>query len=157
MKHAGFIAGVLLAAAAVTATGALAMGPGKERHGMSFEELDTDGNGEITQAEMEEHRAARFQQADTDGDGKLSLDEMQAQARQQADARAKRMMERLDADEDGFLTAAEMPMRQRMGKMFDRVDADGNGAISQAEYDEAHARMKDRHMKGHGHGMQSQD
>jgi Spy/CpxP family protein refolding chaperone len=74
MKTAGFIAAIAVAATAVTAGVALADGHGKGKHGArhSFEDLDLDGNGEVTMEEMIQHREARFKAADTDGDGFLS-------------------------------------------------------------------------------------
>ena len=62
MTYKGFIAGILVAGAAVTATSALAMGSdfGPRRGPVSFEMLDVDGNGEITLDEIENRAEARF-------------------------------------------------------------------------------------------------
>ncbi|GAB5437623.1 EF-hand domain-containing protein [Falsiruegeria mediterranea] len=149
MKHAGFIAAVVIAAAGVTGTAVLAKGS----HA-TFQELDADGNGEITQAEMEAHRTARFAKADTDGDGKLSLEEATAKGQERAAKRAEKMFERHDANKDGFLDAEELPKPRRAGKFFDRMDKDGSGGISEAEFAEARERMKE-HRKKRGH--QDQD
>ncbi len=149
MKHAGFIAGIVVAALAVTGTSALAMGPGRGAD-VTFQELDTDGNGEVSKAEMDAHRAARFTKADTDNDGKLSLEEVQASAQERAKDRASQMLERHDANKDGFLTEDELPKPRREGRFFDRMDADGNGAISEQEFAEAQERMKEhRGKRGH--------
>ncbi len=150
MKHSSFISAIVLSAVAFTGTSALAMGP---RGGApaSFEELDADGNGEVTKAELEAHRASRFSDADTDGDGKLSVEEMQAAAQKKVNDRVAKMFERRDANKDGFLSEDEMPKPRRADKMFDRVDADGNGTISEQEYADARERMG-KHRKKHGQG-----
>lgn len=153
MKHAGFIAGIVLAAVAVTGTSALAKGPGRGMD-VTFQELDADGNGEITKAEMDAHRKARFSKADTNGDGKLSVEEMQARAQEHAKERAGKMLERHDANKDGFLTEDELPKPRKAGKFFDRMDADGNGAISEEEFAQAKDRMK-KHGKRHGQTEQN--
>ena len=79
MKHTQFIA-VIVAVAGLTGASAALAKPGMGAHGarVSFEELDADGNGEVTQAEVEAHRAARFAATDTDGDGKLSAAEIES-------------------------------------------------------------------------------
>lgn len=149
MKHAGFIAVIVIAAAGVAGTAALA----KEDRA-TFQELDTDGNGEITQSEMEAHRNARFAKADTDGDGKLSLEEATAKGQERAAKRAARMFERHDANKDGFLDSEELPKPRRAGKFFERMDADGSGGISEAEFAEARERMKEHRKK---RGQQDQN
>ncbi|MCE8526142.1 EF-hand domain-containing protein [Ruegeria pomeroyi] len=152
MKHAGFVAALLLTGVAVTATSALAMGPGGGmRH--NFSEIDADGDGKITPEEMQGHRAAMFTGADSDGDGKLSQAELEAQAMAHAKARVAWMLERHDANKDGALSQDEMPKHQKEGKsmrMFEHMDADGDGAISEQEFSEMQARGHDRHG---GHGM----
>ncbi|KUJ76755.1 calcium-binding protein [Ruegeria marisrubri] len=150
MKHTGFISAVVLAAIAVTATPTFAMGP-RSGNPVTFEELDADGNGEVSKAEMEAHRTARFDKADTDGDGKLSVDEIQTAAQERAKQMASAMFERRDANQDGFLTEDELPKPQRQGKMFDRIDADGNGSISAEEFANVQDRME-KHRKKRGHG-----
>mgnify|MGYP003885325021 CR=1 FL=1 len=77
MKHTGFITGIVAASFVLTAGAALAQGMGDKpgcggpRHERpAFSELDVDGSGEVTKAEMDAHRAARFAEADTDGDGR---------------------------------------------------------------------------------------
>lgn len=152
----------LVAALVLTATGAFAAGTGDcmkdgaHHRGMhhggmrhSFEEIDLNGDGEVTREEMTRHRQARFASADTDGDGKLSPAEMEAAAMERMKARVANMIERFDTDGDGFLSADEMPRPKRGDRMFDRVDADDNGSISREEFTKVRAMRKDR---GHGHG-----
>jgi len=173
MKRTTLIAGVavasLLGAAGMAVAHGKKMGPGG-MHGMrggpvmNFEEIDTDGDGKLTQAEMEAHAKARFTAADTDGNGKLSADEMKAAAEKRAEERraqraermVTRMLERMDADKDGELSFEEMPgQKSQADTMFGRLDADGDGAISKDEMDKARERFSEHRGKGFGkgHGM----
>lgn len=112
---------------------------------MSFEQLDTDGNGMITRAEAETRQAERFAAADTDGSGTLSLEELAAQAATRAQDRAGRMMSRLDANGDGVLSAQEMAERGGRRDMFARADQDADGAVSRAEFDAMRAERAQKH------------
>lgn len=110
---------------------------------MAFSELDTNGDGAVTQEEMDARKAARFAEADTNGDGLLSVDEMlAAQAKQEEDRRARRaarMIERFDSNDDGQLSAEELSEREggRRGSLFERADADNDGKISEEEFQTA--------------------
>lgn len=114
----------------------------------TFETLDADGNGEVTQAEIEAHRSSRFSEADTNGDGVLSQEELVARANNAADERMNRrihgMIERLDANGDGQLGLDEMQARaQRNGSsQFDRLDADGSGGVTREEFEAATAKHR---------------
>ncbi|MGX9357211.1 EF-hand domain-containing protein [Roseobacteraceae bacterium S113] len=143
MKNAGKLALggaliVLMAAGPVLAE----RGPGgKGGPRMSFEQLDADGDGALTKAEIQNAGAARFAAADTNGDGLLSADEMAAQASKRHADRIGKMMERADANGDGMLSLEELEAQRgaraerRMERMFDKLDADGDGAISSAEFE----------------------
>lgn len=160
MKTAGFIAAIAVAATAVTAGVALADGHGKGKHGArhSFEDLDLDGNGEVTMEEMIQHREARFKAADTDGDGFLSKEELTAKAQKKAEGKADKMMKRFDANNDGKLALDEMPKPRKSEKMFEKLDADGSGGVSKAEFEAAREKMKKKHGgqgKQGGQGTQS--
>lgn len=115
---------------------------------INFEELDTNSDGELTQAELDAHRMARFASADSNGDGALSKEEMIARAKEGSDERMNRridkMMERLDANGDGQLTQEELAARGegRRGNMFERLDADKSGSISKEEFEQAKAMRK---------------
>ena len=63
-----------------------------------------------------------------------------AQTRAEAEAKVRSHFAMLDADKDGFVTAAEIGAvrGEAMGKMFERMDADKNGSVSRAEFDAAH-------------------
>ena len=147
MKRTTFIAAIAAAAIGVTTLAAMA----RER-GPDFSALDADGNGEVTLSEMQARGEARFTAADTDGDGFLSMAELESADHEQASKRAERMMSRMDANDDGKLSADEMKHPRRdPARFFERMDADNSGGISEAEFQEARAKMQER-RGGKGHG-----
>jgi len=88
--------------------------------------MDLNSDGAITQAEAETVRGAMFTRADTDRDGALSAAERSA-----VQGGAARGLGEADTDGDGRVTRAEamaMPFRA-----FDRLDGDNDGVISAAE------------------------
>lgn len=109
-----------------------------------FETLDLDGSGEITADEMKAHAATRFADRDADGDGKVDLAELQTHLRAQADARAARMLDRMDTNGDGALTEDEMAGRRDPARMIARMDTDGSGGLSKEEFAEARERFGHR-------------
>lgn len=146
MKKPYLIAGItaltVVAATLSVSAHQRAMGPGgpggpgmMERP--TFAELDADGDGQVTTAEMDAYGKARFDEADTDGNGTLSAEEMAARVEQKMHERmAQGAAERLrvmDEDGDGALSYDEMA-GARSGRMFRRIDADGDGSISADEY-----------------------
>lgn len=147
MTTGKLIIATTLVAALALPFAATAKGEGRHGPRISFEQLDADGNGEVTQAEMAARGQARFNEADTDGDGFLSKEEAVASMGQRAAERADQMFERRDANEDGKLSIDELrPDEDRAAKRFERVDTDENGSISKAEFEEAgsHRRGKRR-------------
>ena len=130
----------------------------------AFEDIDANGDGGVSLAEvetfMDAQRAARFAAADTNGDGGLSIDEMTAAvSAERAERMAERLTERLekvDANGDGLLQADEIAAarddRGRRGpspeRMFERADADADGVLSAAEYSDALERMQERGRRG---------
>lgn len=59
--------------------------------------------------------------------------------RAQAEATARTLFERMDANRDGKLDAADRAAR--MAGMFDRIDTNHDGTISREEFATAHSRM----------------
>jgi len=115
----------------------------------SFEQIDANGDGSVTLAELMAHRAARFAAQDADGNGSLSRDELLAAAREGAEKRVDRILGHLDANEDGELTQDEMS-KGRGGdgsKFFDRADGDGDGSITKAEFEEMGEKRRGRGKK----------
>lgn len=140
-----------LGAATLLSAGALSAreGHGGRDRGEAFEVLDANGDGQVTQDEMQARALARFTEADANGDGKLSAEEMAAAAekriQQQMDGRAgriakrtERLIERRDTDGDGLLSLAEMAQGGRHGDrgamFFERFDANGDGVVTLAEF-----------------------
>lgn len=68
------------------------------------------------------------QRMDTDGNGSVS--------RAEAQAMATKMFDRLDANHDGKIDAADRALRQteRRTKMFEKLDANHDGSISKDEF-----------------------
>ena len=154
MKNTPLIAALGLA---IIAGGAVASndatGGKHHRPHHSFEELDANSDGALTQDEIAAHMQARFQRADTDSDGLLTQAELVARAGENRKKRAEkfvtRMIEKHDVNGDGALSFAEMSKRHD-GKMFAQMDADQNGAVTKEEFDAMRAKHKAHKRKGHG-------
>jgi len=121
MKTTYLIAGVLaVSLGAGIASVAVANQGGHNRP--SFEMLDADKDGKLTQAELDAHKAQEFAKADVNADGMLSSEEMLARAKaQQGERMANRvnmMIERMDTDKDGMLSASEMQAMPRGPKIL---------------------------------------
>ena len=111
-----------------------------------FSQLDGNGDGVITLAELQNQAQAKFSTADTNGDGQLDASELAAAAARERAGRIERLITRKDKNGDGLLSLEEMAPRNGGGaRLFARADIDGNGEISQAEWDAAPA-----HRQGNG-------
>lgn len=129
-----------------------------ERHGGGrraerLAAFDTDGDGQLSDAEKEQmkaertarreaHQAEVLAENDTDKDGSLSEAERAAMRTKRVDA----MFGRLDADGDGKVTAAEMEATGRRGGVrdFAEADTDGDGALTKAELEDARGNRRVR-------------
>lgn len=123
------------------------------KRGINFEQMDTNGDGFITAAEIEAGRAARFASADTDGDGALSADELKAahaaraaekgreMRAEKSDKRLARKMKKMDANKDGKISQSEMQKRST-SEIIERLDTDKDGKISKAEAEAAKGKRK---------------
>jgi Ca2+-binding EF-hand superfamily protein len=153
MKKTILSAGIIAVALGGMIAGTAALA--KQHGGMerpSFEQLDTNADGQITQEEMQARGEARFAMADTDSDGKLSAEEMMASRAKAGEDCVKRMIEKRDTDGDGFLSLEEMrpngdKQKKGKGRGFERMDADKDGAISKEEFDTAMAKHGKRKGK----------
>lgn len=135
-----------------------------DRRGAGFEQMiaqfDANGDGAITQEEVDTVLAERFAAADADGDGLLSADEAfaaaEARRAERMRTRTEAMVSRLDDDGDGLLSAEEVASGGPASRIFDRLDADDDGTISAEELETAKTRMGRRgehrghHGRGHG-------
>jgi len=156
MKHVFLMTG--LAAAILIGAGAkgnaAGVGPAMGPRPPSFQELDADGDGQVTLPEMKAHMQTRFEAADSDGDGALSREELSARIEARQVQRRNRMLDRMftrrDTDGDGLLRFEEMraPGPDEPGRIFARHDGDGDGALSEEEFEA----MKERHGR-HRPGM----
>lgn len=93
----------------------------------SLEQFDTDGDGAVTQAEIDAFRDGRLQEFDSNGDGALSLEEYQALW---LNAMRERMVDQFqhhDDDGDGSVTAEEF--NANFSRMVERMDRNDDGKI----------------------------
>ena len=137
---------------ALGAAGAMAQGAGEGPQGngprASFEQLDSNGDGQITLEEMQNRGQARFVQTDTNGDGLLDMAELTAAARRAAAEKVAKMLERKDSNGDGMLSMEELTPPD-FDRLFARADTDEDGTISRDEWQAAKSAMrKNRHNEG---------
>lgn len=139
MKRAVMISGVTAMALALSAGFAAAKGGhGFNGPRVSFEQLDANGDGQVTKEELAAQATIRFNAVDTNGDGNLSAEEIAAASERAKENRIKRMIDKRDANGDGVLSQEEMKGDgDRAERMFERLDDNNDGTISAEEFQEA--------------------
>lgn len=101
---------------------------GSEMFQTLFTEVDADGDGSVTQAEIDSYRSTKVGEADTSGDGALSIDEFDTLYREFTRSRMVDTFQDFDADGDGVVSAEELDAR--FGDVVERMDRDGDGALT---------------------------
>ena len=93
-----------------------------------FDAVDADGDGKLTQAEIDRLRNDRHAAHDTDGDGNLSLEEFAALWHETTRPLTVRAFQMLDTDGDAVVTRAEYD--RPLAGIVERFDRDGDGGLS---------------------------
>jgi len=118
--------------------------------------LDRNGDGTLTKDEIPERMQGLFTRIDTNKDGKLTPDEIRASAttqrgpvgRPQSGGEATRMdpvLNAIDADHDGILSAAEIAAAPTAFKSLDK-DSDGELSASELRLRQMTASDRAKHM-----------
>jgi Ca2+-binding EF-hand superfamily protein len=122
----------LAAAALLTATAVIASPDGPSRHQKRgehhFIQMDSNADGAVSKQEYLARRAAKFKEADANGDGKLTQGELEAAiikritdkdgaiSEDEMTARAEHRFEKKDHDHDHQITPGEMRHRGHRGE-----------------------------------------
>ncbi len=111
-------------------------GRGGEMFASLIAKIDADGNGAITQAELDAYRTAQVTAADASKDGALSVDEFETLYRDFVRPQMVDTFQGLDEDGDGVVTKAELDAR--FGAIVERMDQNNDGALSQDDAGRGH-------------------
>lgn len=160
MKRTVVISALTVLAIAGTTLSASAHEGGKRGHQgprVEFSDLDANADGQLTAAELDAHAAARFAEADTNGDGVLNAEELAARSDREVSERMEKriakMIEKMDANDDGGLSLDEM-QRRDSAEMIAKLDTNEDGTVSAEEFEERKGdrkgkkRFKDGKKKG---------
>jgi Ca2+-binding EF-hand superfamily protein len=101
------------------------------RGGRLLESFDSNGDGKLTQAEVDQARRDRFAQFDTDQDGKLTVQEYQALWLDAMQRRLSAQFQGLDDNNDGAITVEEFVAP--FGNLINRLDRNNDGELTRDE------------------------
>jgi len=104
--------------------------------GIQFSKIDLNNDNLISKTELMNHRKREFSFADTNHDGALSIEELIAARNTKVSFRAKRMMQILDQNLNGFLEFDELNsvVSNRFGNIFKSLDLNNDGHLSKKEF-----------------------
>lgn len=106
-----------------------------------FKAADENGDEKLTKAEIYQSRGKRAADIDTNNDGVINVEEMDAAHKEMRLKREQRMLNRMDTDGDGVVSADEFA---RSGtRMMQHLDRDHDGVVTMEE-------ATTPPMKGHG-------
>lgn len=109
-----------------------------ERRERMYGKMDTNGDGNVSKEEFIAFKMQKiergFARMDKNGDGSVSKDEFTEHSPHQRKS-PHMIFSKLDANGDGQLTQEES--LQKWGKWFQRLDADNDGTVTAAEIDSA--------------------
>jgi Ca2+-binding EF-hand superfamily protein len=103
--------------------------------------FDANGDGKLSQEEIDQGRANQLKKFDEDGDGTLTVGEYEALW---LDVMRERMVDRFqehDADGDGKVTSEEFG--KRFANMVDYMDSNDDGVIDEDDKRRHHGKDKD--------------
>ena len=96
-----------------------------------FDAVDADGDGKLTQAEIDKARNDLHAAHDADGDGNLALEEFEGLWHETTRPLTVRAFQMLDTDGDAVITRAEYD--RPLAGIVKRLDRDGDGSLSMRE------------------------
>ena len=112
------------------------------------ERFDTDGDGRLTQAEIDAARADHMARFDANSDGALTLEEFEGLFHELTQPVTVRAFQMLDPDGDASISADELD--KRLARAVARHDRNGDGALSPDD-------MRRGHWRGERHHDESDD
>jgi len=160
---------VLAVSVAVGGLGLSTMASAKPRGGNmpTFAAFDTNGDGVITQAEVDAIGTAKFAETDTNGDGFLDADEMKAQMLERGEGRRGGSrghgQDGAKGPKDGQgnpeLMQAQQSERMDLAikHKLQRADADGDGKLSMEETRSPKAGQMFERIDTDGNGQVTQE
>ena len=96
-----------------------------------FDAIDADGDGALTQAEIDKLRNDRHAEHDANADGNLNLDEFSGLWHETMRPLTVRAFQLLDTDGDGTVTRSEYD--RPLASIVERLDRNGDGGLSVRE------------------------
>ncbi len=116
-----------------------------------IEKLDADRDGRVSREEAGGHwMAHKFERVDVDSDGFLTYEEILAfksgHKHRKGNKKAAGILARLDADQDGVISAEEA-QNHWLGHKFERVDGNSDGVITLEELREFKKGWKHKKMR----------
>ncbi|MTI42751.1 Ca2+-binding EF-hand superfamily protein [Roseibium hamelinense] len=108
-----------------------------------FNYMDADGNGTVTRAEFEQARDALYALADPDGAGSFQLDGFRNIFAEVSNDRVVRMFQRLD--KDGSLEITQEEFAAPTSNLVERLDRNQDGVVTKADMQRGKHGKKHRH------------
>lgn len=130
--------------AALLAAGAAVAAP----RGDTFERIDTDKDGAISQAEHAAHHAEMTAGLDANNDGQVTFEEAQAHRERQREERMRARFAKHDSNGDGKVTMEEFDARG--DAMFQRMDKNADGKLTEDEMRAGHGMHRGDGKRGDG-------